>query len=460
MLSTGLQQFNEITVPYVLDGEKNLKLIAEETEAAKKIAEAVDHITTQEIDALLLTLDNLDFQHAAEGSILLNPKLPYIALAALRQGFLNEIHGPLQVATLLIFWAASQQYGVDKLQTLSLFNDESEQLIKKTLRHPTEPHLRPYLYGKKFATFLSAMKTLPASETKFLYVPASTEEPPSIPYSILVTHVNVFNLMRQHNNVFWQIIPSCGMMQAFLSAQFRKNGVRIKPCTYLATTWQIRETRLSNTSIMMLPTPNGEGGSRCPLLADNIPAPWNDFSRHDFFHAIVSSNVDPVFRKMGVGIADLVRGCVGQLPIEDRKGARWLAFSMIDMEYIPFYYFHRQTSRDSQMNLFWQTINLRIAELNDEPKQPTSQETELQIIATIYNWLQASTDEATFRKIEAALKQFAEELIADKIALLQDKPDPQEKRYVKWEQDYALLCSQPLLRFWEQAFAPRESKRC
>jgi len=432
MLSLGLTQFDEMTTPRIVEGETSHKKIAQETEFAHKLAERVEEVPMQEIDALLLALETLDFQHAPPDSILLSPKLPYIALAALRQGSLNEKHGPGQVATLLIFWAATQQYEIRLLRTCCIFDLAAQQFIKKTLRNPSLPHLRPFLHGKKFATFIDIMRTLPSSEEKFLCVPAVLEEFATIPYSIKATGVNVFNLVRQKFGGFGQIIPSFGMMQAFLTAQFQESAVTIKPRTHLSTLRHIRENRLTSTCDMMLPTPDGNGGSHCPLLADRVPAPWNDFARHDFFHAVVSSNVEKPFREMGIGISDLLRECAGQVPEEDCKGVHQLAFAMIDMEYIPLYHFSREKSpRLSPMYRFWETIDLGIELLKEGEKEPISRETEIKLVAAIYNWFQASTDSATFKSIVAALQRYVEKQLYDE------------------------ALRQPLLRFWQTALSSK-----
>lgn len=77
-------------------------------------------------------IDHIDFQHAQGDSVLLNPKLPHIAIEALRRGFLDPLHGKKQVATIVMFWSTLQHHkGPANLETISVFDTRADKLIKQ-----------------------------------------------------------------------------------------------------------------------------------------------------------------------------------------------------------------------------------------------------------------------------------------------------------------------------------------
>ncbi len=308
-----LKQYDEMTIPRDIAGERSFKSIEKEKAASQELTEKLACVTDQEIKELLDIIDTLDFRNAPKDSVLFSQKLPYIALEALRRGLLDPQHGQKQVATLLNFWAALQYHqGPSDLETVSVFSSKAEKLMKQTFTHSTNPSIDPFLEGDKFDLFMEKMKSLPPSEQRFLLVPdiqdniaisLTTVENGRSPFEASVsqaakaTGINVFNRLTCYGMPM-RIIPSNGMMQAFLDAQYREDAVEIKPRVYLSTLRHIYNNRLTNTCDMMMPTPDNEGKSRCPSTADGFQAPWYDFPYHDFYHSITTSAVGQTYRKV------------------------------------------------------------------------------------------------------------------------------------------------------------------
>jgi hypothetical protein len=361
-----LKQFNEVVIPRVVAGETNPKLIAKETAISLALINRLSEVTFEQIKQFLDVIDTLDFQHAQKDSVLLNPKLPHIALETLRRGLLDSKQGQIQVATLLNFWSALQYHGDSKtLTTVSVFAPEAAALIKETLLNSCDTKTEPFLNGDLFALFLEKLKAFPLSEQRFLLVDdlqGNLTSHPENPYTatvsqaLKVTGVNVFNRVISKK---LRIIPSAGMMQAFLDAQYGDNAVKIKPRISLSTTSHIYDTRLTDTNDLMFSTPGEDGNSRCPEKADGYLAPWYDFPYHDFYHAICSSAVGKTYRKVGILASNLIRSYAKIAPSHDQKGLHQLAFNFVDMEYPAFHHYVPAAFNITPPIMFWLTINVQ-----------------------------------------------------------------------------------------------------
>lgn len=358
-----LKQFNEMVLPRAVLGESDRRLIEKENSASIALINKLSVVTDEDLQQLLKTIDQLDFENASSNSILLSPQLPYVALEALRRGMLDPKHGQKQVATLLNFWSALQYHKDPKeLQTISIFNPQAKFLMMKTFLISPEPSLEPFLAEEKFELFMKKIEALPASEQRFLLVPDIQGEKPTelkkifdstISQRIKAVGVNVFNRLDLGGKEY-RMIPSLGMMQSFLEAQYGNDAVQIKPRIYHSTARQVYETRLNNTCEMMLPTPDSQGNSRCPPRADGFPAPWYDFPAHDFYHAILNSAVGPTYRKVGIIASDAIRAYAQTVPVKDRKGLHQIAFQLVDMEYSAFHHFIK--SKPNPEQLIWLII--------------------------------------------------------------------------------------------------------
>jgi Leucine-rich repeat (LRR) protein len=370
-----VQQFNEMTIPRAVSKETSRRLIEQEKAASVVLASQLSAVTNQEILQLVEAIERFDFAQAPKDSILLNPKLPYIALEALRSDMLDPKHGQAQVATILNFWAALRYHGnPSDLQTISVFDSKAAELIKQTLKNASYPTVTPFLEGAKFEEFIQKMGLLPASEQRFLLVPDIQGDLPlpliarmnkgdvyqaTISQATKSTGINVFNRLNDQGRSL-RMIPSAGMMQAFLDAQYGSDAVVIKPRTYLSTLSHVMDTRLNDTCDMMVPTPDDAGNSRCPSTADGYQAPWYDFPYHDFYHSITTSTVGKIYRRVGITAAKEIRAFAKKVKAQEKAGINQLAVGFIDMEYYHFHHFLKADGRFSPECAFWQTINLQL----------------------------------------------------------------------------------------------------
>ena len=69
------------------------------------------------------------------------------------------------------------------------------------------------------------------------------------------TGVRVFSRLH-HEEKNLRIIPSLGMMQAFLEAQYGDEAVELLPRTHLSTISHISDNRLTKTCDIMIPFPD------------------------------------------------------------------------------------------------------------------------------------------------------------------------------------------------------------
>ena len=369
-----VQQFNEMVFPLRLPEETNFRLVTKEIATSVAFVNKLCQVSEFELIQFLNVIAASDCKNAPQDSILFSPKLPHIAFEALRLGLLDPKYGPFQVATVLQWWSALQYHkDPSQLQTISILDPRAEGYIRQTLLHSKETDTELFLEQEKFDHFIEKVKKLPPSEQQFLLVPdihgALTPEEiviktgspllATISQATRATGINVFNRLVDHLGNPVQMIASTGMKQAFVETQYGEDAVIIKPKIYLSTVSHVTETRLSDTADMMVPTPDEEGNSRCPKMADGYLAPWYEFPQHDFYHVILTSAVGKTYRKVGVQIAHLIREFAGRCPAEQQKGLRQLAFTFIDMDYIDFHHFSL-SEEYLKVHALWRTVNRQL----------------------------------------------------------------------------------------------------
>lgn len=352
--AAGQKQYDEMVYSRDVEKEDNHDLVHRERQFARELTQKLDTLNSTNVLKLVEAISTLDFKN---NPILLEPDLPYLVMEALRRGLLDPEHGKKQAATALNFWAALQYHQKDprQLQTIELFevngsiNPLAEALIKQTLKG-ADSLQPPYLDGRQWDVFIENMRKLPPSEQRFLLVPdiqgnqtleqAARENggnffKATTSQAIGTAGINVFNRV-DHLDRPMRMVPSLGMMQAFLDAQFDE-PVQINPRIYLSTVAQIRECGCTSCRDMMMPFPDASGHSRCLPKADGFEAPWYDFPYHDFYHAIIASSIGKVCRKAGIIASDVISFYADEPTTENRKGLKQLAISLVDMEYIQFH---------------------------------------------------------------------------------------------------------------------------
>jgi hypothetical protein len=359
METAGLKQFQDMA--YCPE-------VKEEGLFYDQLTERLNLLQMNDVQSFVAALGTLDFQ---SNEILQHPDLPYLAMDALRKGLID----PLQAATALNFWSALRYHGSpNDLQTIEIFhrgapNEEAISLMKQTFVTGNTP----FLDGPKFQAFMHNMRLLPPSEQKFLLVPdiqgdaslstiarqnGGDHFKATISQGIKDLEINVFNRVQPK----MRMIPSVGMMQAFLNAQYDE-PIEIKPKIYLSTAVQIRQCGLDDTRDMMMPFPDALGNSRCPQKADGYQAPWYEFPYHDFYHAMLASAVGKTLRRAAIAAADVVEAYANEPGTENREGLIQLSASLIDMEFNHFIHFMRDPET-SEAQLFWDVLVFKVYQGN------------------------------------------------------------------------------------------------
>lgn len=409
--AVGQKHFHEMVTSRDVEKEDDLELIQEERLFAEELTQKLDALNSNDVLKLAEAINTLDCQ---KDPILLHPDLPYLGMEALRKGLLDPEHGPKQAATLLNFWSALQYHkDPNDLQTVELFigdapNPQAVAWMKQTFITGGIP----FLEDRKFDAFMNHMRQLPLSEQRFLLVPDLQGDvslnqigrenrgnifKATISQVVKDLEINVFN--RVHPKM--RLVPSVGMMQAFLDAQYDE-PIEIKPRIYRSTAMQIRECGLTDRRDMMMPFPDPSGANRCPATADGYAAPWYDFPYHDFYHAILASAIGKRLRRAGIAVSDVVAEYANQPDTKSHEGLQQLATSILDLEYNHFQHFLKD-SKTSTGQTFWNAIVAQVKghqgvfdlvrqlQLNGFPApfevSPISEEEEAQVIDKIYHAL-------------------------------------------------------------------------
>ena len=245
-----------------------------------------------------------------------DPDFPYYALLACNQGLITS-H---QFGTIQIYWSTIQYHeGKKNVCAAPIFKyddvvPEAAQAIFETLFLNPETALAqmglydpniPLLTEKQFEAFFEQLNQLPASEQYVFLVhdkdPISPDLPPTISQRLyLGTGYNVFC---RNIEAGTRMVPSIGMMQAFLNVRYGKNAVQLNPVIGLSSEADIRQNGLESKRDTAVCFP----GVELPEEADTFRAPWYDFTYHDFYHAMLASGIPVQYRPLLVQIADIAK---------------------------------------------------------------------------------------------------------------------------------------------------------
>ena len=115
------------------------------------------------------------------------------------------------------------------------------------------------------------------------------------------TGINVFNQF-QLREATYEMIPSFSMMQEFLRVHSgARQSVRITPVIGDSSVQDIVKCGKTHTRVMRLPFPD----SPFPKKADCIDTPYfMDYIRHEFYHAIVASDVPKKYQLAFIELAE------------------------------------------------------------------------------------------------------------------------------------------------------------
>ncbi len=246
-------------------------------------------------------------------------ELPFRALFA----YYEKLITVSQFTTTLFFWAVCQHHETTEIEIRSI--DRDFELVKSTF-WPTKNGLltktfslqEPYLSDDRCEAFLAKLKTYPQSEQKFFILPdLSAEDSSPLTDSIVETminqvndglagkssisqeimtgpSINVFNRVEIEGRVF-RMVPSFAMMQTFIDLFGSEDGaLSIVPVIGASTLEEIAQNAFDDTRDMGLPFP----GVDLPKTADSFTCSLSyDFFYHDFYHALIVSNIPSNHRK-------------------------------------------------------------------------------------------------------------------------------------------------------------------
>ncbi len=276
-----------------IDNQKNSKyqeiVCRLSEEESKKLTSSLSALPKKE-ESIAQLVQILQQAPTYQEAFFASPNWPLYALIALERGLIDEY----QFGTLQLYWSIGQYHGsYTDMQIHPLFmpdgtnNPIAVSLIKSTSN--------TFLSNELIEKFLKEMKKLPPSEQQFFIVPdiQKTVDKTTISQAIQELGINVFS--RVGNDM--RMIPSLGMMQTFLKVKFGNQAVKINPVLGLSSIEQMKQVAHRD---MALAFP----GVTLPEEADSYPAPWYDFTYHDFYHAIIVSGMPLTLRSKMIDIAD------------------------------------------------------------------------------------------------------------------------------------------------------------
>jgi len=282
----------------------------------KKCQEFVADINKGEWDAVLSGFEVDEF--------------PKIALWAFREGLISEG----QFATTAFLWSILQHHDKAEIQIRPFDTEENLELLKSTFSTVSKSRAATLMSqirsrkgkqpDKNLTTFIENVHKLPYSEWQFFLIPdidpvetikASTDSSQemddilsgrrSISQELMKgPGINIFGRVKIDGENF-RIIPSFGMMQAFVSAYTKEeNAVTINPVIGLSSIEDIRDNGITDSRDMRLPFPDVS----LPDMADELRCDLAyDFFYHDFYHAIMASCIAPESRRDYIAFYDAVK---------------------------------------------------------------------------------------------------------------------------------------------------------
>lgn len=148
------------------------------------------------------------------------------------------------------------------------------------------------------------------------------------------------------------IIPSIGIMQAFLYALKGDEAVKINPVLGISSLENMRENGLRDISDMAIPFPDAP----LPKIAGGFEAQKLDHVYHAFYLATLRSFAGKSLRRMSIKLADIME------PLRNEKGLGKFYLACLDMEY-PFCRPDLITTNSTNL-LFWLNVTIDLVRHN------------------------------------------------------------------------------------------------
>ncbi len=301
----------------------------------------------KQIDALLETVRAGGWGELSE-CLTKHPDMPYYALWAFCSGDLTD----QQFGSLLLYWSVMQG-PKDALMYPMMGKDEGKfeegrQLLKKYLQGDNPMQLT----DEQFDLFIEELKNQPISEQQFFLLrnefnsssSASTalqrEGFPFTRFCFAFAYADT-------------LIPTIGLMQAYVRAKSGKNAVTIRPVLGLSKVEDIRSNALNGQRDCAFHFP----GVHLPRsVHKGVDAPFHQFTLHDLYHVVVASRFPDWFRREIIHLSDIIRSMQKTKSKADPE-YRLLgvcAARLIDMELL-----HMEKADDHISDAFWETILMR-----------------------------------------------------------------------------------------------------
>lgn len=157
-----------------------------------------------------------------------------------------------------------------------------------------------------------------------------------------------------------KVIPSFEMMQTAIDAAYGKQGTQINPVLGLSSLEDISTNNIVKTRDMALIFP----GLELPKTADGFRTYGFDFTYHDFYHALITSNMTQGMQQLMNLFAEMLKHYKPSSP-EEKKIAEVFREALVDMEVFEFK--QNQPKKDLSQ-LFWDVFlrKWRFASPHDE----------------------------------------------------------------------------------------------
>lgn len=213
-------------------------------------------------------------------------------------------------------------------------------------------HTDFFLDDRGFERFFHLLTALPESEKTFLlHDDTQRLEKRSIRHVInTVLGLNFFSRV-QFDGRRCRMVPSFGMMQAFLRALNPIDPIILNPVLNISSVQDIRLNGLHRRRDCFIPSPF------CPSLTstDGYPAPGVDPIYHDWYHALKTNALSAGHHTLWTDLAD----CINDLRRERGIGKLWFRF--IDGEH-PGYPLRRSLEDDGLLGeVFWEALAFSFA---------------------------------------------------------------------------------------------------
>lgn len=377
--------------------------------------------TDKVIDNLLSELAEDGWGSYGDSDTIRAPDMPYYALVAFKRGQLTD----LQFATLLFYRSAcehlkEQQKG-HRITANTLFdskgklNQDSFDMIAATLQNSELNTMG--LDREQLGEWIEKVKKLEPSEKQYFDI-SSSHDKSRILDTIYSLGFSAFNSV--DGNV--EIIPTFGMVQAFLNVKYGEDAVQIRPVIGASTLTEVHRTAFMQIRDVALHFPN----VTLPTEADEQTALWEHYTKHDFYHCAKASEIPHWIRKQ-IGHASFILRNEEIEDPEQLRSVRRAAFYLYDMDH-PEY-----NNRTLRKVAFWTNLEraFKIPEyvnqvrdrLKKDGKRFTPIETKIQ---------------------EQLIKKICQRIIASNIPLIDLEPEfPTIQSYIeinktKWKDPFLL----------------------